>query len=54
MLQLFNKELQPSTAVWAGNEENEPSYLKMGVWGMEEGIRVAIDYSRIGALGLPD
>lgn len=25
----------------------------MGVWGMEQGIRVAIDYSGIRALSLP-
>lgn len=54
MLQLSNKELQHSTAVWGGNEENDPGYLKMGVWGMEEGMRVAIDYSGIRALSLPD
>jgi hypothetical protein len=35
--QLSNNELQHSTAVWAGNEENYLGYLEMGVWGVGEG-----------------
>ena len=37
-LQLSNNELQHSTTVWAGNEEDYPGYLKMGVWGLWEGV----------------
>lgn len=54
MLQLSTNKLQRPTAVREGNEGNYPGYFKMGVWGMREGARVAIDYSGIRALSLPN
>lgn len=49
-----NNELQHSAAVWAGKEENYPGYPKVGVCGVGEGVRVAVDYSGIRIRSLPD
>lgn len=53
-MQLSNNELQHSTAAWAGNEENYPGYLKMGVWGAGGGYEFFRDYSGMRPLSLSD